>query len=108
MARDNFTAGATFSLLCRGPCRVIKSLNDYVCLVEDLRNGSLDEVHGTRLKFYKDSSVHIDAIMSPILSSETGISVQRLMKLGDSPKSLMVQIRSKGLYDSKYQLKLLK
>lgn len=100
VARDDFTAGEKLSLRWRGPRRVVKAVSDYVFQVEDLRNGQLQEVHGTRLKFYRDSSLNTEAVMSHVVASETGMPVQRLMRLVDTDDGLMVQVRWRGLPDS--------
>lgn len=100
VARDDFTAGEKLSLRWRGPRRVIKALSDYVYQVEDLRNGLLENVHGSRLKFYHDASLDTKAIMSHVVASETGMPVQRLMRLVESDDGLMVQVRWKGLPES--------
>lgn len=53
VARDNITAGEKLSLcLCwHGPRRMVRSVNDQLYQVEDLRNGTVEDVHGSRLKF---------------------------------------------------------
>jgi hypothetical protein len=43
-----------FSLQWHGPHRVAKCSSDYVFEVQDLRTGGTYEVHGTRLKFYRN------------------------------------------------------
>lgn len=100
VARDDFTAGEKLSLRWRGPRRVIRSINDHVYQVEDLRNGQVEDVHCTRLKFYHDPSLDTEAIMSHVISSETGMPVQRLMRLVDSDDGIMVQVRWRGLPES--------
>lgn len=97
VARDDFTAGEKLSLRWRGPRRVVCSLNDHVYQVEDLRNGEVEDVHCTRLKFYHDPSLDTEAIMSHAISSETGMPVQRLMQLVDTDDGIMVQVRWRGL-----------
>lgn len=42
-----------------GPRRVINALSDYVLRVEDLRTGNYYNVHGIRLKFYRDADLHV-------------------------------------------------
>lgn len=96
VAREEFASGEKLALRWRGPRRVVRSVNEYVYQVEDLRNGLTEDVHITRLKFYHDASLDCDAIMPHVLSSETGMEVQRLMRLFDSPSGLMVQVRWRG------------
>lgn len=81
----------------RGPRRVTKALNDYTFQVEDLRNGVLSIAHGTRLKFYHDPSLDTTAIMSHVLSSETGMPVARLLRLVEEDGQLFVAVWWKGL-----------
>lgn len=76
MARDDFFDGVKLALLWRGPIGMFKAVNDYDLQVEDLRNGSKEEVPGTRLKFYRDSALARNAIMSHVLSSETEMPVE--------------------------------
>ena len=92
--------GEKLAMRWRRPRRIIKALNDYVFQVEDLRNGTTKDIHGTRLKFYSDRSLDTRATMSHVLSSETGMPVARLMRLVDSPDGLLVQVRWRGLCDS--------
>lgn len=71
----------------------MKALSYYVSLVENLINGKSDEVYGTRLKFYHDTSLHKGAILSHVLTSGTGMQVTRLLHLVDGSDSLRVAIR---------------
>lgn len=64
VARNNFTAGEMHSLRWRDLRRVTKAMSDYVFQVQDLRNNRLENVHGSRLKFYQEISLNADAIMS--------------------------------------------
>ena len=100
VAREDLFAGEKLALRRRGPDRVIKALSDYVFQVEDLRNGSTEDVHGSRLKFYRDGLLNQEVILSHVLSSETGIPVARLMRLGDTEDGLKVIVRWKGLPNS--------
>lgn len=97
VAREQFFEGEKLCLRWRGPRRVVKALNDYVFKVEDLRNGDHEDIHGTRLKFYTDSSLDEKVILSHVLSSETGMPVSRLLKLVDHNGDLHVLVRWKGL-----------
>lgn len=100
VAREDFHAGEKLCLRWRGPRRVLKPVNDFVYLVEDLRDGTTSEVHITRLKFYHDASLDTNAIMSHIVSSETGMVVHRLMELVQTNDGIHVRIRWRGLPDS--------
>lgn len=100
VAREDFSAGEKLALRWRGPRRVVKAVSDYVYTVEDLRNGLTEDIHGTRLKFYRDRSLDIRVVMSDVISSETGMPVARLMRLLDTATGLKVLIRWKGLPNS--------
>ena len=100
VAREDFFAGEKLTVRWRGPRRIIKALNDYVFQVEDLRNGRLEDVHGRRLKFYRDGSLNQKVILSHVLSSETGMPVARLLRLKDTEDGLHVVERWKGLPDT--------
>ena len=97
VAQDSYKAGEKLALRGRGPRRVIKARSEFVCQVEDLRNGALEDIHATRLKFYRDSSLNTEAIMTHVLSSESGMAVSRLMRLAESDDALHVVVRWKGL-----------
>lgn len=97
MARDDFFKREKLCLRWRGPRRIVKVHNDHVFDVEDLRNGEIDLVHGSRLKFYNNPSLDEEVIMLHVLSSETGTPVARPMKLVKVNDDLMVQVRWNGL-----------
>lgn len=77
-------------LRCRGPRGIVKPISDYIYQVEDLRTGAFDDIHVILLKFYQDPSLHQEPIMPHVLSFETGIIVQRLMRLVDNDEHLQV------------------
>ena len=97
VAQDSYKAGEKLALRWRGPRRVIQARSEFVYQVEDLRNGALEDIHATRLKFYRDSSLNTEAIMLHVLSSESGMVVSRLMRLVESEDGLHVVVRWKGL-----------
>ena len=100
VARDDFTAGEKLRLRWRGPRRIKKALSDYVFQVEDIRTGDFDDIHGSRLKYYHDPSLDAEAILPHVISSETGMVVQRLLGLVEADDGLKVRIRWKGLPES--------
>lgn len=108
VAREHFHEGEKLCLRWRGPRRVTKCLSYYAFQVEDLRNGELQVIHGTRLKFYSDDSLDTTAILSHVLSSETGMPVSRLLRLVDQDGKLLVAVRWKGLGASEDTLEPLK
>lgn len=80
VARVQFFGKEKLCIRWRGPRCVLKLMNEYVFMVADLRNGNMEDIHGTHLKFYSDSSLDKRAIMSNVMSSETGMPVSRLLK----------------------------
>ena len=99
-AQEQFFAGEKLVLRWHGPRRELKALSYYVFQVEDLPNGSLVDVHGTQLKFYRDSSLDTCAILPHVLSSGTGMPVARLMKLVKDADGLKILVRWKGISNS--------
>lgn len=83
-----------------GSRRIVKAVNNYLYQVESLRNGALEEVHISRLKFYCENSVDKEAVMSHVLLSETRTVVQRLMPLEGAEDGLIVEVRWHGLPES--------
>lgn len=108
VARDDFTAGEKLSLRCRGPRRAVKTLNDCVYQVEDLWIGRVDDVHATRLKFHHDPSLNQEAIVSHVLSSETDMAVQGLMRLVDTDDGPVVSARWRELPETEDTMESIK
>lgn len=98
--REQFFAGEKLALRCRGRRLVVKALSDYFFQVEDPRNGSLVDVHGTRFKFFRDFGLGTSAILPHVLSSETSMLVARLMKLMEDAEELKALTCWKGLSNS--------
>lgn len=97
VAREDFGPDEKLSLRWSGPRRTTKALSDFVVQVEDLRNGKLEDIHGTRLKYYRDSSLDNEVIMSHVLATETGMPISRLLRLEEVDGSLYIALRWKGL-----------
>lgn len=97
---EDFSAGENLLLRCRGRRRIDKDLNTYVYQVEDLRSGSVLDVHASRFKFYHDKLLNFKAIMPHVLASETGMDVERLMCLTETEDGTMVQVRWRDLLES--------
>lgn len=51
-----------------------------------------EDVYGSSMKLYSHSSLDTAAIMSHILSSETGMSVSKLLKQLDTRDGILVQL----------------
>lgn len=110
VGREGFHGGENLCLRWRGPRRVAYAINDYVYIVEDLRNGQHMEVHASHLKFHNDGSLDEKVIMPYCKSSETGIGmqIQRLLKLVEHTDGLKILIRWRGLPSSEDTFELLK
>ena len=98
--RSEFSKGQKLALRWRGPRRVVGIRFNHIYQVEDMRKGSVSEVHASRLKFYRDNELDTVAIMPFSISSETGMEIQRLMKLVREGGQLKVHLRWKGLPNS--------
>lgn len=81
----------------RGPRRIINARNDYAYKVEDLRNAQLEDIHASRLEFYRDGFLNSTAVMSHVLQLETVMPVARVMVLEETPDGLPVYVGWKGL-----------
>ena len=97
VAWEDFTADEKLDLRWSGLRRIVKALSDYVCQVEDLRNGVIEDIHGARSKFDRDGTLNTSAIMSHVLSSETRIPVARLLRFLDEQDGMKVLVRWKVL-----------
>lgn len=97
VSRQYFHESEKLCLRWRVPRRITKFLHDYSFQVEYPRNGQLDTVHGTRLKYYHAASLNTTSLLSHALSSETGMPVSRLLKLIDQDGELFVVVRWKVL-----------
>lgn len=101
LARETFYIGEKLCLRWQGPHRVLKAVNDYVYFVEDQRNGRIQEDHATRLDFNSDFFLDTKAILPQVISSESGMQVQKLLRFTENPTGCHVVIRRKGLPTSK-------
>lgn len=84
----------------RGPRSIVKAVSNCIYKVQDLCNGMHEDMNVSRLKFYRDSDLESDAIMSLVLTSETGMVVSRLVGLEESPNSLCIRVPLRGLPES--------
>lgn len=78
MARGDLTVGEKLSLCLHGPWCVITALSDYIFQVENPWTWLVDDVHGSRLKFYHVSTLETIPIWPHAVQPETGKPVQRL------------------------------
>jgi hypothetical protein len=61
VARHEQHAGAKLTLRRRGPQPVVSALSDHVYEVQDLLNGRISTIHATRLRFFHDPSLDVNA-----------------------------------------------
>lgn len=92
---ESFTDGAKLCFSWCGPRSGVKVLSNYVYEVEDPLNGTKTDIHVICLKFYTDSLLETEAVMSHVVSSATGMPFQRILKIVESYNILMVQVRWK-------------
>lgn len=57
VAQEDSFESKKLCLRCRGPCQDVLALSDYMFRVDDLRIGSVDDVHKVRLKFCQNSDL---------------------------------------------------
>jgi hypothetical protein len=82
VARQVSHAADKLALRWLGPHRVVNVLSDWVYSVEDLRHGELQDVHATRLRYYADSSLDVDAdLIDQIAHNEQGFPVAGFKEL---------------------------
>lgn len=100
LARSDFHTGEKLALGWRGLRRVVGTVSDSIYAVEDLRNAGKEDVPIKRLKFSSNQDLDEEAVMTHVLSSETGLPVHHLMQLQKDPDGLKVIVLWKGLPDS--------
>lgn len=61
--------------------RIVKAVSDYNYSVHEFCSDAVEDYHIKRLKFYPDSNLNTEAIMSHVLLSETGVAVSRPVTL---------------------------
>lgn len=60
------------SIKWKGPFRVIECRNDYIFVNENFLNGTREEVHGRRLKFFRNSFLEVTEYVLEHLSYQEG------------------------------------
>lgn len=81
IARNDFIDGEKLSLRWYSPLRIFKAMKNYAFQLEDLRNGNVEGVHCSKLKFYHYVTLNTGANLSQMISSETDMVVQHLLEI---------------------------
>lgn len=97
VAQTDFFEGEKLCLHWKRPRRIVKAVNDFVLQVEDFRNENVDPIHGSRIKFYSDSSLNQKAIMFHVVNHERGMPVSWPLRLVKQNTKLHVVVRWMGL-----------
>jgi hypothetical protein len=86
------------SLQRHGPHRVTKCSSDYVFEVQDLRTDGTSEVHGTRLKFYRNKGLEKDSELQEHLAYQQGelCVVERFTDVRKHEGVLQIMAKWKG------------
>lgn len=85
VAREECFAVNKLALRWPGSRRVLWAIKDYSYLVDDLRTGESGVLHTSRLKFYHDLTMDTEAVMFHVVQSDTGMIMQRLMRVEGHP-----------------------
>ncbi len=107
-ARGELLQGEKLALRWTRARRVIKALSDFVFTLEDLRNGSTDEIHACVLRFYCDEALGTDAILPLVVFSESGMRVDRFTRIEDQDGKRFVHVRWRRLSHPEDKLEPLK
>lgn len=91
-ARAEFSQKEKLCFCWRGPRRVIKALKHYSFRDQNLGSGGYINMHGSRLRLYRNADLDEKAIMPPMLPSETGMPVARLFRVVDQNGEIFVVI----------------
>lgn len=75
--------------------------------VDDLRNGALKTMRGTRLQVYEYDALFTNYIHSHLLAPKTEMKVYRLLHLVHQDGKLLDNVRWKGLSTTDNTLKIL-
>lgn len=84
----------------RGTLCVVKLVDGYLNSAEGLQNGTFSQVHVTRPKFSRVTFLDPDAIISRVVTSETGTIVHCLIELVDTDDGIKVRSRWRGVSES--------
>lgn len=105
IARHEYFKDEKLCVRWRGSCCIIKTYNYYVFDVEEIHSGSIDSIHGSRLNYYRDSSLHKKIIMLHMVYIEMVMPVATMMRLVRVNDDFKVLVREMGLSLQEYRLK---
>lgn len=92
VAREIFHGGESLCSRWRFPRSVLKKVNGYTYIVEDLRNGIMSEVNSNRLRLYADYKLSTESMLSYVIKSETRMQFQSFLWILDTEDGLKVVI----------------
>lgn len=81
VTRQDFDKGEKLCWRWKRPKRFVRPRSNFVFLVEDLCNGSTEEIHDIRLQSNHDRLLDQRAVLLHVLPSETGMPIARLLRL---------------------------
>jgi hypothetical protein len=82
VARQVSHAADKLTRRCLGPQRVVKVISEWVYSVEDLRHGEVQDVDATRLRYYADEKLNVDAdLINQVAHNEQGFPVAGFKEL---------------------------
>lgn len=93
--------GSKLSLRWYGPRRITKTLSDFLFEVEDLRTMDKSIIHGTRLKFFRNSSYTVTEELINQLSFQDGelCAIEKFLDLRERRGRVEVRVQWKGFED---------
>ena len=86
------------SAVWRGPYSVVNIVNNWVYQVRDLITNQISTVHVSRLRFYHDASLNVDAdLIAHVLHSKGTVNYEKIKKHRQNSQSLVYEVLVKWL-----------
>lgn len=84
-----------------GPYRVFNVLSDFVFELEDIRTANKYKVHGSRIKFFRNSDLNVSEELKEFINFQEGdySVVDQMLDIRKSGKNIEVQVRWLGFED---------
>ena len=85
----------------KGPLRVLAVLSDHLYELEDIQTGEKMTVHGSRIKFFRNSEMDTDAAVHNYLAFQAGeyCIVEEILDIRKHHGQIQVLVRWKGFDD---------